>query len=143
MADVLVVDDDPDIRSLLQIALERDGHDVDTAPGGTAGLEALRNRPDRRPVVILDVQMPDLDGWQVLTEIRRDEALRDLAVILCTVRAGAADLSRGWLTGCDGYVPKPFDIADMSTHVADLATTSPEELQRRRDERRRDLDPIG
>ncbi len=123
MSQVLVVDDDPDIRTLLQIALERDGHSVEVAEGGTDGLAALRAWGKGRPVVILDVQMPDLDGWQVLATIREDATLRDLPVILCTVRAGAADLTRGWLAGCDAYLPKPFDIAHMSTEVATLAGT--------------------
>jgi DNA-binding response OmpR family regulator len=136
MSAVLVVDDDPDIRTLLTIALERDGHQVEGAAGGTAGLAALRQPGRERPVVILDVQMPDLDGWEVLTEIRGDEELRDTPVILCTVKASAADLTRGWDVGCDAYVTKPFDINDMSSEVAALADLSPAELTRRRQERR-------
>ena len=136
MSAVLVVDDDPDIRTLLQIALERDGHQVEGAPGGNAGLAALRTPGRERPVVILDVQMPDLDGWQVLGEIRADEALRDTPVILCTVKASASDLSRGWEIGCDAYVTKPFDIEVMSSEVTSLAELTPEELVRRRSQRR-------
>jgi CheY-like chemotaxis protein len=136
MSSVLVVDDDPDIRMLLQIALERDGHDVECAQGGTAGLAALHTPGRARPVVILDVQMPDLDGWQVLRQIRADEALRDTPVILCTVKASASDLNRGWESGCDAYLTKPFDIADMSSEVAILAELTPEELVVRRAERR-------
>jgi CheY-like chemotaxis protein len=139
MPDVLVVDDDPDIRTLLQIALERDGHAVEVAEGGTDGLAALREGGRGRPVVILDVQMPDLDGWQVLAMIREDPDLRDLPVILCTVRAAGADLTRGWLAGCDAYLPKPFDIADMASEVAALAGTPSDELQRRRDQRQLEL----
>jgi DNA-binding response OmpR family regulator len=133
MTGVLVVDDDPDIRTLLQIALERDGHVVDAAESGTAGLAALRRTPGERPVVILDVQMPDRDGWEVLGEIRQDEALRDVAVILCTVKASTADLERGWHAGADAYLTKPFDIAAVSAEVAALAQLSPEERTRRRE----------
>jgi CheY-like chemotaxis protein len=136
MTDVFVVDDDPDIRTLLQIALERDGHVVAAAPNGTAGLAALREDPGRARVVILDVQMPDLDGWQVLGEIRRDESLRDLAVILCTVKASPDDLERGWRTGCDAYLTKPFDIAAISNEVTSLASLSPDERRARRTARR-------
>ena len=136
MSAVLVIDDDPDIRTLLQIALERDGHRVVGAPGGTAGLAALRDPAAERPVVILDVQMPDLDGWQVLGEIRRDEALRDTPVILCTVKSSATDLSRGWEVGCDAYLTKPFDIEEMSTEVATLAMLTADELLERRRTRR-------
>ena len=136
MSAVLVVDDDADIRTLLQIALERDGHRVEAASGGTAGLAALRAPGRERPVVILDVQMPDLDGWQVLGEIRGDEHLRDTPVILCTVKASPSDLSRGWEAGCDAYLTKPFDITAMSDEVAALAGLNAEELAIRRRERR-------
>jgi DNA-binding response OmpR family regulator len=136
VTDVFVVDDDPDIRALLQIALERDGHRVDAAPNGTAGLAALRERRAGPPVVILDVQMPDLDGWQVLGEIRRDDSLRDLAVILCTVKASPDDLERGWRTGCDAYLTKPFDISAISNEVSSLASLTADERRARRDARR-------
>jgi DNA-binding response OmpR family regulator len=136
MSSVLVVDDDADIRTLLQIALERDGHLVEAAPGGTAGLAALRAAGRDRPVVILDVQMPDLDGWHVLGEIRADEDLRDTPVILCTVKASPADLSRGWEIGCDAYLTKPFDIEEMANEVAALAGLTADELTQRRAERR-------
>ena len=87
---------------------------------------------------MLDVQMPDLDGWQVLEAIRRDDSLRDTAVMLCTVRASAEDLHRGWVAGCDAYQPKPFDIAAVSAQVAALAATPVDELSRLR---RRRADP--
>jgi CheY-like chemotaxis protein len=134
MADVLVVDDDGDIRSLLELALQLDGHDVVTVAGGGEALDALRDegRQGRARVVVLDVQMPDLDGWQVLRLIRSDEQLRDTPVMLCTVRASAADLARGWVAGCDAYQPKPFDIAAVSAELDLLATTPIDELWRRR-----------
>jgi two-component system cell cycle response regulator DivK len=137
MVHVLAVDDDPDIRSLLELALGLQGHVVVTAPGGGAALEALRGEELRghRPVVVLDVQMPDVDGWQVLEAIRADDELGDLPVILCTVRASPADLERGWGAGCDAYLAKPFDISTMGALVTDLAGTEREELRRLRAER--------
>ena len=136
MSSILVIDDDPDIRTLLQIALEREGHAVEGAPGGSAGLAALREPGRERPVVILDVQMPDLDGWHVLGEIRGDDDLRDLPVILCTVKSSTADLTRGWEAGCDAYLTKPFDIGAMAAEVATLAGLSPDDRIRRREARR-------
>ncbi len=137
MAQVLVVDDDPDIRSLLELALGLHGHEALTASGGGAALEALRGEAFRgaRPVVVLDVQMPDLDGWQVLEAIRTDPDLCDLPVVMCTVRASPADLDRGWQTGCDAYLPKPFDITTIGALVTDLASTPTAELWRLRGER--------
>lgn len=137
MAHVLVVDDDADIRSLLELALGLHGHEAVTASGGGAALDALRSDSlrDQCPVVVLDVQMPDLDGWQVLEAIRTDPGLRDLPVVMCTVRASAADLDRGWRIGCDAYLPKPFDISTVGALVTDLAATPTEELLRLRGER--------
>lgn len=139
MASVLVVDDDDDIRALLELALGLHGHAAVTVPGGGQALEALRSDAfqGQRPVVVLDVQMPDLDGWQVLEAIRADVELCDIPVVLCTVRAGPADLERGWLTGCDAYLPKPFDVSTVGALVTDLAATPSEELHRLRDERAR------
>lgn len=137
MAHVLVVDDDDDIRSLLELALGLHGHEAVTAPGGGAALHALRSDAfhDQRPVVVLDVQMPDLDGWQVLDAIRTDPDLRDIPVVMCTVRASPADMDRGWRTGCDAYLPKPFDVSTIGALVSDLAGTPTEELWRLRQER--------
>ena len=140
MADVLVVDDDDDIRMLLELALSLEGHTVATASGGGPALEALRGGDLSRgmPVVVLDVQMPDLDGWQVLEAMRADEALCDVPVMLCTVRASAADLARGWAAGCDAYQNKPFDLASISAEIGELASASSEELRQRRRQRSHD-----
>jgi CheY-like chemotaxis protein len=137
MAHVLVVDDDPDIRMLLDLVLRLEGHSVTTASGGEPALEVLRggDLSCRVPVVVLDVQMPDLDGWQVLEAMRADDALRDVPVMMCTVRASAADLARGWAAGCDAYQSKPFDLATISAEISALAAASPEELWRLRRER--------
>lgn len=129
MVDVLVIDDDADIRSLLELALVLDGHRVTTASGGGEAL-AILSGPDRppRPIVILDVQMPDLDGWEVLERIRAQPELDGIPVMLCTVRASAADLTRGWLAGCDAYVPKPFDLPALAAQVVHLANVPLAEL---------------
>jgi CheY-like chemotaxis protein len=137
MASVLVIDDDADIRSLLRLALSLDGHEVRTAANGAEGLTRLREAglAGEAPVVVLDVQMPDMDGWQVLEAIRSDELVRDVAVVLCTVKAGAADLSRGWELGCDAYQSKPFDISAVSREVSELEALPVAERWRRRRDR--------
>lgn len=141
MPDVLVIDDDADIRSLLEVALSLDGHDVVSAPAGAPGIGALREAvaSGRRPVVILDVQMPDLDGWQVLEAIRRAGDLDGIPVVLCTVRASPEDLHRGWLAGCDAYLSKPFDLATVSREVTELAAAGAQDLARHRAARRSQL----
>jgi two-component system response regulator PrrA len=137
MASVLVIDDDADIRSLLRMALQLDGHSVRIAANGAEGLTRLREArlAGDSPVVVLDVQMPDMDGWQVLEAIRGDELVRDSAVMLCTVKAGTADLARGWELGCDAYQSKPFDINAVSQNVAELESLPVDERWRLRRER--------
>jgi CheY-like chemotaxis protein len=142
VASVLVIDDDPDIRMLVEIAMERAGHEVQLASGGAEGLAVLRDRDGSPPVVVLDGQMPVLDGWEVLAAIRADDSLLDVPVILCTVQASPTDLARGWETGCDAYLTKPFDIAAMADEVTTLSELSLEDLERRRAERRL-APPIG
>jgi two-component system response regulator MprA len=134
MTDIVLVDDDPDIRMLVRMALELDGHRVVAAANGHEGLEFLRASvaAGDRPVVVLDVQMPDIDGWEVLGTIRSDAELHAVPVIMCTVRAGAMDRARGYAGGADAYEAKPFDLDQLQTTVRRLAAMEPEALIARR-----------
>jgi len=140
--DVVLVDDDPDIRMLVRMALELDGLDVVDAANGLTGLDELRAAvgAGARPVVVLDVQMPDIDGWEVLRTIRDDPALDAVPVVMCTVRAGAADRSRGYAAGADAYEAKPFDLDQLLSTVRRLATMDLDQLLARREELARDPD---
>lgn len=136
MADVVLIDDDPDIRMLATMALELEGHDVVEASGGTDGLAAVRAAVAGgvRPVVVLDVQMPDLDGWEVLAALRDDAATERLPVIMCTVRAGTVDREKGFTLGADAYQAKPFDLEQLLEVVNRLAALEDDELLARRTE---------
>jgi DNA-binding response OmpR family regulator len=104
---VLAVDDDPTILRLLEVNLEMDGHEVHTATDGQDALDRVGEvLPD---VVILDVMMPNLDGWQVCERLRADERFADLPVVFLSARAQESDLTRGDNAGADAYVTKPFD----------------------------------
>ena len=105
---VLVVDDDADIRSLLRELLERAGYTVDEAADGRAALRALYTSPPR--LVILDVSMPQLDGWQTLERIRD---VTDVPVLMLTARGGELDKVRGLKGGADDYVVKPFGRQEL------------------------------
>ena len=122
----MTVDDADDLRALVRTVLESNGFDVIEAASGRDALDELRagTRPD---VIVLDVQMPDLDGWDTLTAIRDDPDTADLAVILCTVRAAQADLEHGWRLGCDGFLPKPFAIDELARTVRDVSERTREE----------------
>ena len=113
----LVVDDASDIRMLVRSVLRgRLGFDVTEASNGREALTILRSI-DPFDVVVLDVQMPLLDGWETLSAIRENERTRDLPVILCTVRSQPADAERAWSLGCDGFVSKPFAIDRLAEEV--------------------------
>jgi CheY-like chemotaxis protein len=104
MPTILIVDDDPTIRELVSIHLRNAGYDAETAEDGlTAGYAVLRRRPD---LIICDVNMPHLDGFEFIAALRQDSALRDIPVIFLT-RAEEGD-TRGKELGAVGYVPKPI-----------------------------------
>jgi CheY-like chemotaxis protein len=108
----LVVDDAPDIRLLADLVLTMAGFTVRAASSGSEALRMLA-RDDLPDIVLLDVQMPEVDGWETLTRLRHDPRTADLPVVLCTVKGLPEDTLKGWTLGCDGYLGKPFDIGDL------------------------------
>ena len=116
---VLAVDDDPTILRLLEVNLEMDGHEVHTAADGQEALDRVAEiAPD---VVLLDVMMPHLDGWQVCERLRADERFADLPVVFLSARAQETDLARGDAVGADAYVTKPFDPLALVELIERLA----------------------
>lgn len=126
MATVLVVDDTPDIRLLLRAVLEQHQFHVEEAPNGAEALRRL-DGGEWFDVVVLDVQMPDLDGWEVLGRIRDHAAAAEMPVILCTVKSQLEDTRRGWELGCDGFVNKPFSVTEVAEEVVMALSRSPGE----------------
>jgi DNA-binding response OmpR family regulator len=112
MTRILVVDDESDIRGLVAELLQRAGHDVIEAPDGNEGLK--RFYADQPDLVILDVQMPGLDGWGVLERIRE---LSEVPVLMLTARAEELDKVRGLRAGADDYVTKPFGRQELLARV--------------------------
>src|SRR5438132_2909193 len=112
MSRVLVVDDDSDIRGLVRGLLERAGHAVIEAADGNEGLRRFYS--DQPDLVILDVSMPGLEGWDVLERIRE---LSDVPVLMLTARAEELDKVRGLRAGADDYVTKPFGRQELLARV--------------------------
>ncbi|MEO8291530.1 MAG: response regulator [Actinomycetota bacterium] len=107
MSLVLVVDDDPVIVRLLEVNLRLDGYEVETASRGDQALErAAQTTPD---LVILDVMMPGLDGWETCRQLRQQPALADTPVVFLSARAQDDDRSKGLSLGSVAYLTKPFD----------------------------------
>jgi len=108
---ILIVDDDPVILRLLQINFRLEGYEVDSASRGD---EALRRAREAVPdVVVLDIMMPGVDGFDVLRQLKEDPASRDVPVILLSARAQDEDRRRGYALGVEEYVTKPFDPAHL------------------------------
>jgi len=126
---VLVIDDDEDIRTLVVELLRRSGLEVDQADDGRAGLRVFHQSPP--DLVVLDVSMPDLDGWQTLERIRD---LSDVPVMMLTARGAELERVRGLQAGADDYMVKPFGRQELVARVQALlrrSRTSGEERQER------------
>jgi DNA-binding response OmpR family regulator len=118
MTRVLVIDDEPPIRLLCRVNLEAEGMEVLEASDGPTGLEKARN--DEPDVILLDVMMPGLDGWQVAEELIEGERTGSIPIIFLTARAEARDRARGLDLGGIDYVTKPFNPVELAPLVRDL-----------------------
>jgi two-component system alkaline phosphatase synthesis response regulator PhoP len=120
---ILVVDDEPDFATLVQGNLEKEGFLVDVAYNGVEGLEKVRsNRPD---AIVLDVMMPEKDGYEVCKELKDDEALCDIPVVLLTAVASHVTSTRythadGMSTEADDYIAKPASAEEITNSIKNL-----------------------
>jgi len=118
MPRVLVIDDEAPIRLLCKVNLEAAGIDVSEAEDGKSGLEAAQSeRPD---VILLDVMMPGMDGWQVFDELLKEESTAKIPIVFLTARAELRDQARGLELGGVDYVTKPFNPLHLAPLVEDL-----------------------
>jgi diguanylate cyclase (GGDEF)-like protein len=112
---VLVVDDDPDVARFVEVNLRSAGYDVTVASNGEEGLSrAVELRPD---LVLLDVMMPKLDGFEVAQRLRRDPRTSSSSIIMLTAKALSSDKVLGLSSGADDYIIKPFDPVELLARV--------------------------
>jgi len=112
---LLVVDDDPFIARLLEIELRAAGYDVRVAPDGALALDAARERcPD---LVLADVMMPNMDGFELTRRLRQDPRTATVSVIMLTARGLSADKLEGFAIGADDYIVKPFDTPELLARI--------------------------
>ena len=115
---ILVVDDEPDVTELVEYKLRQSGYTVRAVNDPLRAVGLARDlRPD---VIVLDVMMPELDGIRLLRMIRADSLLKDTPVILLTARAASEDRVKGFETGADDYVPKPFEPRELLLRIQAL-----------------------
>jgi DNA-binding response OmpR family regulator len=118
MTRVLVIDDEAPIRLLCRVNLEAEQMEVLEAADGPTGLEQARAaKPD---VILLDVMMPGLDGWQVAEQLLEDDRTRSIPIVFLTARAEFRDRARGLDLGGIDYVTKPFNPLDLAPLVEDM-----------------------
>ena len=130
MAEVLVVDDDPDIRMLVTFALEDSGYTVRQAADGALALAALEEKaPD---AMVLDVMMPGTDGFGVLRGRRAGQLAPETRVLILTCKTEERDHLRGWELGADEYLTKPFDPDELVGRIKWLLSCPRESLEARR-----------
>jgi DNA-binding response OmpR family regulator len=137
-ARVLVIDDEGPIRLLCRVNLEAAGMVVDEAENGATGIEAARKeQPD---VILLDVMMPGMDGWDVFGELVKEERTATIPVVFLTARAELRDQARGLELGGVDYVTKPFDPLELAPLIDDLLERIERgDVQERRRERLAEL----
>lgn len=113
---ILCIEDEPEMIDLIRLILGRRGYDVSGAAGGKAGLLAVReNLPD---LVLLDLMMPDMDGWEVYQQMKADESTRHIPVIVVTARAQSIDKVLGLhIAKVDDYIAKPFSPQELLNSV--------------------------
>lgn len=122
----LVVDDNSDVGLLLGRILEHENIQTAAVADGVEALQALA-KSELPDVVLLDVQMPGMDGWETLEAIRNNPRTADVRVVMCTVKAGTSDVLRAWQLGCDGWVGKPFEIDELLGEVRCVVGRQPKE----------------
>lgn len=130
--DVLVVDDDPGIRSLVRLVMESEGLTVDEAADGRAALSYLRAATPR--CVILDVMMPGVDGFGVLAEMSARRIPSETRFVMLTCKSQEKDFLRGWRSGAHEYVTKPFDPDELVGRVSGVLWADPGALADRREQ---------
>ncbi len=112
---ILVVDDERSIVRLVQVNLERAGYEIVTAYDGVEALEKVKDEmPD---MVVLDVMMPRMDGFEVLKNLQADPRYQDIPVIMLTAKAQDADIFKGWASGVSSYLTKPFNPRELLVFV--------------------------
>ena len=121
---ILSIEDDPEMRGLIQLIFERQGHRVIGAPRGEFGLEFIKSLdPD---ILLLDLMLPDIDGWEIYRQLKADGELSQLPVIIVSARNQDQDAAAGFkVVGNDKYVQKPFGIEELLKAVEDVLANSP------------------
>jgi DNA-binding response OmpR family regulator len=115
---VLIADDEPNIVVSLEFLMKREGHAVSIARDGPSALEAIRR--ERPALVLLDVMMPGMSGFEVCQAVRADEALAGIKILMLSAKGRDTDVAKGQALGADAYMTKPFSTRELADTVREL-----------------------
>lgn len=118
MKKILVVDDEPDIVSMLKMRLEASGYEVITAVDGSSGYDKAKS--DLPDLIILDLMLPGIDGYQVCRLLKFDEKYRRIPIIMLTAKSQKEDKEWGEKVGADFYLTKPFEAGEVLGKIKEL-----------------------
>ena len=132
MARILIAEDNAEIRALVSSILAEEGHKVSVAQNGQQALDMMGD--DAPDLLVLDIMMPQVDGYGVLKELR-NTGLRDtVKILVLTAKTSESDWVRGYKLGADSYITKPFDIDELTAQVNELLSMTKDQLRIRREQ---------
>lgn len=118
MPRILIVDDEPNLVLALELLMKREGYEIHTAEDGEKAIAAAENlRPD---VILLDVMMPKVDGYEVCQRLRAQPALKDVAIVMLTAKGREVEREKGMALGADLYITKPFSTREVVRKVKEV-----------------------
>ena len=132
MAKIHIADDEADIRQLLSFMLTEGGHEVSSSDNGHVCIERMLMSPPH--LLILDLMMPEMDGYSVLEEMQDYQILDHTKILVLTAKAAEQDRERGYELGADEYLTKPCDEAELRSEVETMLGLSKEDLRSRRED---------
>jgi len=130
MSRVLIVDDEPSVLLMCRTILTDAGHQVREAPDGPRGLALARN--GGFDAVVVDLMMPVMDGFEVMAQLRSDEATKHLPIVVLTAKTRREDQLRSWREGATEFLTKPFPPGQLVDALQRATNTTPEDHARRR-----------
>jgi len=121
---ILIVDDEPNIVLALELLMKREGYEIQSVDDGQKAFDAVREfRPD---LIILDIMMPKMDGYEVCQRIRADASLKDISIIMLTAKGREVEREKGIALGADYYITKPFSTREVMMRIKDILSARPD-----------------
>jgi len=122
---ILIVDDEPNIVLALELLMKREGYTVQSVDDGQKAFDAVREfRPD---LILLDIMMPKMDGYEVCQRIRADASLKDISIIRLTAKGREVEREKGLALGADYYVTKPFSTREVMMMIKEVLSSRPDQ----------------